>query len=384
MKLVGNRFAPPLPPSVVSSPSNLPLPLLLKQCNSVSFGAQLHALSFKLHLSSDIYIQTSLLSMYSSTSSFDDAVKVFDYMPHRTVVTWTAAISAFLNNNRTHEALLTFCEMLNAGVIPDRFALVGLLSVCSKIGHLGTGRSAHCSVLKMGVILEQTPPVVCTALVDMYFKCGDVEDGIKMFEGMPNKFRNVQLWNAMMHGLAMHGRGMEAVRLLTQMESECGDGEQVIPNSATFVAVLSGCAHSGLVAEGIRCFNWMIIKKHGIQPSEKHYGCMVDLLSRAGLLDEAFELVTNGLPFAPNHVILGTLLNACAVYSNLPVAEKVMEIIPTCDDWPEDDTSHYIAMSNLFKKFRHTEKQVELRMKVAQKPKSTCWVDVGRSFQRTV
>uniref|UniRef100_A0A1D1Y5C1 Pentatricopeptide repeat-containing protein At2g02980 n=1 Tax=Anthurium amnicola TaxID=1678845 RepID=A0A1D1Y5C1_9ARAE len=377
---------PPGPPPIPdTSSSRLPkgaallhrtsLPRLLKACakrGALSHGRQLHALSYKLRLSSDLYVQTALLSMYSSCEQPDGALRVFDRMPHRNVVAWTAAIDACLRSDRPDAGVALFRRMLESGgVQPNRFALVSLLSACSHLGALGLGRAAHGYVEKAADV--ELTAVVGTSLVDMYCKCGALDDASQVFDVMPNGAKTVQCWNAMLHGFAVHGHGARGLQMFSSMDSMSGG---VRPNELTFLALLCGCSHAGLVEEGRHCFDIMQ-KKYGIVPGVKHYSCMVDLLARAGLLDDALQ-VASTMPVKPNHVIWGSLLSACKTHKKLGLAEQVMERAVR-EGCPIGDTSHYVIMSNMYREAELMEKMVGMRMKVGRKPKGKSWIEVGPS-----
>ncbi|KAJ8626523.1 hypothetical protein MRB53_019830 [Persea americana] len=346
------------------------LPPALKACSKASAlspGKQIHALSIKCCLSTDIYTQTSLLSMYSACGELDAAMRLFEKMPERNVVSWTAMIKAFLHCDQPEMALAAFREMQMAGVKLDDFTVVNVLSACARLGMLNLGRWVHAYVSRGCFILSV---FIGTALVDMYCKCGSIGDALAVFNSIEKK--NVQTWNAMLHGLSIHGYGLEVIQLFEKMET---DGE-VSPNEVTFVAVLCGCSHSGLPEEGQFYFNVMQ-KKYRIEPTVKHYGCMVDLLARTGRLDEAFKLVTE-MQIPPNVVVLGALLSACRIQNNVFMAERVMEKINRMEkDCPHSDTSHYVIMSNVYSQAGLKEKMAEVRMKVGKKPTGSSWIEIG-------
>ncbi|XP_039138907.1 pentatricopeptide repeat-containing protein At2g02980, chloroplastic-like [Dioscorea cayenensis subsp. rotundata] len=275
----------------------LSLPRLLKSCansSALSPGSQLHAISVKLDLCSDVFIQTALLSFYSSCGYLDTALQLFDRMPHRNLITWTAAIDACLRSDHPHLAISLFVQMRDFGIVPDTFALVSFLASCSSLCALDLGRGAHAHLSKTGT---EPTPFLATALVDMYCKCGSLDDAIKVFDLLPSSAKTVQVWNSMLHGLSLHGLGMNALQMFDEMQRAL-----VQPNSVTFVALLCGCAHAGLVEEGKMYFGLMR-SKYGIEPGVKHFGCMVDLLGRAGLIDEAFDLVAQHVsPGQPCHM----------------------------------------------------------------------------------
>ncbi|KAF8413052.1 hypothetical protein HHK36_001028 [Tetracentron sinense] len=350
--------------------SNLAFAPVLKACSKASAlnpGKQIHAQAIKSGLSSDVFVQTSLLAMYSSCGEMETVFNLFDKIPHRNVVTWTAMMDACLRSEQPSRAAVVFCEMQRAGVRPDNFSIVSLLSACARLGALNLGRWVHSFIEKEG--LELTV-FIGTALVDMYCKCGSIDDALMVFNSMKKK--NVQSWNVMLHGLSVHGRGEEALQLFFEMEMDIG----IRPNEVTFVGILCGCSHSGLVEEGRFYFDLMW-SKYGIEPTVKHYGCMVDLLGRAGLLEEAFKMVME-MPIPPNPVIWGSLLSACRAQNNLGMAERVNQrIIEIHRDSVQGDTSHYVIMSNMYAEAGLNNKMAEARIKIGKKPKGRSWIEIG-------
>lgn len=179
-------------------------------------------------------------------------------------------------------------------------------------------------------------PKLGAALIDMYGKCGHIDKAYRVFKTLPCK--GVYVWNALIGGLAMHGYGIEAIKRFREMQ-----GNGIKPDRITFIAVLSACSHSGFVEKGKEIFHSMR-KDFGIEPGIKHYGCFVDILCRAGLLNEAYEVIMN-MPMEPNAVLWGTLLNACAAAANVELAEVAMErlmVLEPCND------GNYVLMSNIY------------------------------------
>lgn len=343
----------------------------IKVCSRASAllpGKQIHAQSIKHSLSSDVYVQTSLLTMYSACGELEDAIYLFEKMPERNVVSWTAMIDAFLHSDQPERALAVFHDMQMAGVEPDCFTMVSVVSACAQLGVLILGRWVHAYIKRGGLEFNV---FIGTALVDMYCKCGSVDDALEVFNCIEKK--SIQTWNAMLHGFSINGRGAESIRLFKEMEIN-----SVHPNEVTFVALLCGCSHSGLVEEGRFYFDVMQ-KKYNIKPTVKHYGCMVDLLGRTGLLGQALEMVTE-MQIPPNDIVWGSLLNACRIHNNVSMAEHVIEKFNrTQEDHPHSDTSHYVIMSNMYLQAGLEEKMAKVRMKVGRKPMGSSWVEIGRN-----
>uniref|UniRef100_A0A0D9X5U0 Diacylglycerol kinase n=1 Tax=Leersia perrieri TaxID=77586 RepID=A0A0D9X5U0_9ORYZ len=231
------------------------------------------------------------------------------------------------------EALALFARMQAEGVRPDDTVLVGVLAACAQLGVLEQGKWVH-GYLKANSI--RITVFLGTALVDMYAKCGEVQLGLEVFKGMKEK--NVLAWTTMIKGLAMHGRGSEALMLFSQMENL-----GVRPDDIAFIGALCACTHTGLVDKGRELFNSMVTK-YGIKPKIEHYGCMVDLLARNGLLHEAKEMIEK-MPMKPDALIWGALMAGCRFHKNVELAEYVVK------HWIElepDKSGAYVLLGNIY------------------------------------
>nr|ABK26521.1 unknown [Picea sitchensis] len=211
--------------------------------------------------------------------------------------------------------------------------MAGILRACASVAALEQGKQVHADIIKIGFELDVS---VSNGLVDMYGKCGRIEDAQEVFSKLLEP--DVASWNAMISGLAQHGCGKEAVLLFEQM-LQTG----VKPNQITFVVVLSGCSHAGLVDEGRNYFDSMT-RDHGISPKAEHYSCMVDLFGRAGCLDEALNFI-NQMPVEPNASVWGSLLGACRVHGNIELAERAVEQL--IELTPENPGT-YVLLSNIY------------------------------------
>ncbi|WOK96061.1 Pentatricopeptide repeat-containing protein [Canna indica] len=374
------------------------LSLSLQACGrlgEIAIGETLHSLVFKLGLLMDVFVQTALVEMYAKVGSTCLARMVFDEMPSRDMVSynvmlgayvascdtgearnlfdempardlvswntmiygyakigdvgaardifdrtnerdllsWSSMISAYAQSRQSNEALRLFHEMQLAKVAPDEVTMVSVLSACGDTGALGMGRAMHRLIERNRIEVDLR---LGTALVDMYAKCGDIENSLKVFYAL-NK-RDVLTWSAMIIGLANHGLGQVALDLFSKMISE-----GIQPNEITFVGVLSACGHVGLVSEGWAHFNTMS-DVYGVLPKIEHYGCMVDLLGRAGRIEEARGLIER-MPYRPDAVIWRALLNACRIHKNVEVAEQAIENLVLLDPYVD---GHYVLLSNIY------------------------------------
>ncbi|XP_050383519.1 pentatricopeptide repeat-containing protein At5g15300-like [Argentina anserina] len=360
-------------------------------------GSEIHCRVLKSGFDSDLYVQNSLLFVYAQLGSVGHARQVFDEMPERSVASWNIMISAYdqtgdfdsadklfglmpeknvaswntllgrhvrlgdIEAAKTvfgemeerdavswnsmiagyvqvgdyNGALELFREMQAAEVEATGVTLISVLGACAEASELEIGRKIHESLNRNGHTIEG---YLGTALVDMYCKCGKLSSAREVFSGM--KMRPVGCWNAMIMGFAVHGHCEEALELFEDMEKQGGD---VKPNQITFVGVLIACSHKGLVEEGRRYFNYMK-EEYNIVPDVKHYGCMVDLLSRCGLLDEAYQMI-KGEPSLASCLLWRTLLGACKVHANVELAEQCFEHLAKLESLTDAD---YVLLSNIY------------------------------------
>ncbi|KAL6200745.1 hypothetical protein ACLB2K_030526 [Fragaria x ananassa] len=265
----------------------------------VGGGGMLQCLIMKSGFDSDRYIGNEVFRMYADCGEVGIARKVFEEMPVRDVVSWSSLIAGYVACNYPLEALRVFREMKLANENPNSVTLVSLLTACTRLHDISIGKSIHCYIIVHPIEIDVA---LGTALIEMYSKCGHVEKAFHMFNSMSEK--NLQSWTIMICGLADHGRGNDSILLFNHME-QAG----LVPDSMAFSAILSACSHLGLLSEGRQFFNQMV-RTYNIEPTMEHYGCLVDLLGRAGLVEEAYEIIKNML-MEPNSVILRSFLGAC-------------------------------------------------------------------------
>jgi pentatricopeptide repeat protein len=291
------------------------LAILLKPRCALAHARQLHAnVVAEGHLR-DALLATSLMRCFANCGDGDGARKLFDEMPVRDAVTWNVLISCYARNRRTKDALKLFEEMRgrDSGAEPDDVTCILLLQACTRLGALDFGEQVWAYAEEHGYGGELK---VRNSLITMYSRCGCVDKAYRVFCGTPQK--SVVTWSAMISGLAANGFGHDAISAFEEMIRS-----DVAPDEQTFTGVLSACSHSGLVDEGFRFFDMMRCE-YGLKPNVRHYGCIVDLMGRAGLLDEAYELVTNEMKVAPDATIWRTLLGACRIHGHVNLGERVI------------------------------------------------------------
>lgn len=284
----------------------------------------------------DVVSWTTLLDGYAQLGNYDEAHRVFEAMPCQDIAAWNVLISSYEQNGKPKEALATFRKLQTSkSAKPNEVTLVSTLSSCSQLGAIDLGRWIHVYIKKQGIKMNYH---LTTSLIDMYAKCGDLEEALEVFNSAGRK--DVFNWSAMIAGLAMHGRGRTAVDLFSKMLEA-----KVKPNSVTFTNILCACSHAGLVDEGRNLFHQME-PIYGVVPGLKHYTCMVDILGRSGHLEEAIEFIEK-MPIAPNASVWGALLASCRLHGNVELAEKACSQLLELD--PKNHGA-YVLLSNIYAK----------------------------------
>lgn len=301
--------------------------------SAISEGKSIHAHLVVCGFEDDVMIRNALVYMYGRCGELQDARVLFEKSRHRTVVSWNAMISALSQHEHSKESLNIFRKMQQGFVKPTLITFTGLLSACASPISLAEGKAIHACIVDHGF---DSDVIVGSALLSMYGKCGDLEDACLMFDYMD--IRNVCSWNAMLMAHSQHGNGVEALELFRQMEEQ-----GVEPNEVTFVALLSACAHSGLVCEG-QNFYVSMRQRHEITPILEHHSCMIDLLGRAGRLDEAENMIYK-MPLEADLPVWTSLLRACKIHGDITRGERAAEHLFELD--PENDAA-FLLLSNLY------------------------------------
>lgn len=272
-----------------------------------------HGLSIKTGLDLKLHLITALIGMYAKIGDTSSARRIFDCAARKDVVIWNCMIDQYAKLGLLEDCLWLLRQMKYEQMKPNSSTFVGLLSSCASYQASSIGQSVGDWVEEEGIALDA---VLGTALVDMYAKLGMLDKAVEIFNRMKNK--DVKSWTAMISAYGGHGLAREAINLFYKMEVE---NSNVKPNEITFLVVLNACSHGGLVMEGIICFKRMI-EAYRFIPQVEHYGCVVDLLGRAGQLEEAYELIKN-LPITSDSTAWRALLAACRVYGNADLGGRV-------------------------------------------------------------
>ncbi|KAL2491226.1 Pentatricopeptide repeat-containing protein [Abeliophyllum distichum] len=294
----------------------------------------------------------TMITGFANNEQIEEAKKYFDEMPKKDAVSWSAMIDGYNKGGYFKEALEVFNAMQGDEIKPNKFVLSSVLAACAYVGALAQGKWIHAYVRRNAIPLDA---VLGTSLIDMYAKCGRLDLAWDVFEKM--KRREIFSWNAMIGGLAMHGRAEDAIELFLNMLRQ-----NLKPNNITFTALLNACAQAGLVDRGLKYFRSME-QVYELKPTIEHYGCVVDLLGRAGLLTEAVELISH-MPMKPNAVVWGALLSACRIHGNVELAEKIGE---TLLELEPENSGRYALLSNIYAKAGKWDSVAKLRKSMKER-----------------
>ncbi|KAF0928705.1 hypothetical protein E2562_006128 [Oryza meyeriana var. granulata] len=309
---------------------------VLKACaalQSLEYGLMVHDKVIKSGLGSDAFVASTVVDMYCKCGIIDEAQKLHDRIGRQQVVSWNAILSGFSLNKESEEAQKFFSEMLDMGLKPDLFTFATVLDTCANLATIELGKQIHGQIIKQEMLDDE---YISSTLVDMYAKCGDMPDSLLVFEKAQK--RDFVSWNAMICGYALHGLGVEALKMFERMQKE-----NVVPNHATFVAVLRACSHVGLFDDGCHYFHLMTTH-YKLEPQLEHFACMVDILGRSKGPQEAVKFV-NSMPFQADAVIWKTLLSICKIRQDVEIAELAASNVLLLDP---DDSSVYILLSNVY------------------------------------
>ncbi|CAM6127307.1 unnamed protein product [Calypogeia fissa] len=317
-------------------PNDVTFVQALNACASIEAGKQgkdIHAQVKRAGYVGDIFVGSSLVDMYVKCGNIDAAYSVFNKMSKRQVWAWNAMILGHVRRAEGRKALALFRQMQEEQVEPEPITFIGVLNACADVAAFEEGTRVHSQIIQSGC---EDNLYVANSLIDMYAKCGSVEDAIRVFEKMPT--RDIVSWNALLGGYAKNGQGVEALRLFERM---C---EEDLPiNRATFVSLLSACSHAGLVDEGLHYIKCMS-PHHGIPAALEHYSCTADLLSRAGRLHEAEDLIES-MPWEPDVIAWKALLGACRVHGNVQMGERIGQQVLQLDP---GTSPGYVLLSNIY------------------------------------
>lgn len=314
-----------------------------------------------------------IIDGYIKAGDVDSARCLFECMPEKNLVSWSSMIGGYAKKGQPRHALELFEQFKKQGIKPDDIFLLGIISACSQMGILDTAESIVCDYVTP---MHLSNIQVVTSLIDMYSKCGSIDKAFEVFEMAYKK--DLLCCSTMIAAFSNHGLGQKAISLFDEMKMA-----NIKPDGVTFLGILSACNHTGLLNEGRKYFTQMS-EEFGIEPSEKHYACYIDLLGRAGCLREAYNLICE-MPIVPSSTIWGALLSACRVHRNIHLAEiaafELFKIEP-------NNSGNYVLLSNLYADAGRWGDVAKVRAIVranrVRKNRGSSWIDLGGAVHEFV
>ncbi|XP_052202170.1 LOW QUALITY PROTEIN: pentatricopeptide repeat-containing protein At2g13600-like [Diospyros lotus] len=363
----------------------------------ICLGEQLHTHAIKTGMDSYVPLGNSLVTMYAKCDNVQSAKRAFDLMPirdtiswtmtatmvaqtgdvqeafeyfrkmpKRNVITWNSMLSTYVNQGLWEEGLRLYILMLREGVKPDWVTFSILTSVCADSAVLKLGSQVVAQTEKLGFAFDVS---IANSVITMYSRCGRIGEARKVFDSLVVK--NLISWNSIMDGYAQSGQGSKVLEIFENMLTMgCR------PDNISYVSVLSGCSHSGLLSKGQHYFKIMT-KEHGITPTSVHFACMIDLLGRAGLLDQAKDLIDD-MPMEPNADVWRSLLGACRVHANAKLAEIAVKNLIELD---AENSGSYVLLANIYSDCGDLDGVLNMRKFMKErrirKNPGCSWVEIG-------
>uniref|UniRef100_A0A9I9EB60 Pentatricopeptide repeat-containing protein n=1 Tax=Cucumis melo TaxID=3656 RepID=A0A9I9EB60_CUCME len=351
-------------------PNSLTYLSLLTACSGLEAlkeGCQIHGLILKLGIQSDLCIGSALMDMYSKSGRIGEAWKIFESAEELDMVSLTVILAGFTQNGCEEEAIQIFLKMLKMGIEIDGNVVSVVLGVFGADTSLRLGQQVHSFVVKKNFICN---PFVSNGLINMYSKCGALDESMKVFDRM--RERNSVTWNSMIAAFARHGDASKALQLYENMQLEGAK-----PTDVTFLSLLHACSHAGLVKKGMEFLKSMT-KDHGMNPRSEHYACVVDMLGRAGMLSEARNFIEK-LPEQPGLLVWQALLGACSLYGDSEMGKYAADHLFL--ETPHS-TVPYVLLANIYSSEGNWKERARTirRMKEVGTAKETgiSWIEIDK------
>ncbi|KAJ0984969.1 hypothetical protein J5N97_003325 [Dioscorea zingiberensis] len=347
--------------SVVSASSSL---------GCLKLGFQLHGHAIKSGAAADVFVGSGLIDLYAKLNMPDSSECVLRNMAYKNLVVYNSMISAYGRNGLVDESIRVLGEISQQGLSPDSISITSALASVSSAASLSKGKMIHGYQVRKGVLSDA---LVENALLDMYMKCGCLGYGQRIFNSMT--FKNLVAWNTMIAGYGSHGHCFVAFEMFEEMKRF-----EVSPDGTTFLSLISSCSHSRLVEEGMRIFNSMH-RDHGIVPKKEHYANMVDLFSRAGWLNEAYQFIQK-MPIEPDESVFLCLLSACRVHRHKNLGELVADHLLNIKP---GESGSYTQLLNFYNEIGLFDRAARLRMQMkdkgTKKSPGCSWIEINNRVQ---
>ncbi|XP_022146916.1 pentatricopeptide repeat-containing protein At3g03580 [Momordica charantia] len=342
---------------------------MFSQLANIDQGRGIHCDMIKLGFEAELVIGNALLDMYAKCGGMDDLLRVFAYMRAHDIISWNTLIASSVHFDDCSIGFQAIIRMRTEGLIPDEATILGILPMCSLLAARRQGKEIHGCIFKLG--FESDVPTG-NALIEMYSKCGSLENCTKVFNYMKEK--DVVTWTALISAFGMYGEGKKALKAFQDMESS-----GVFPDSVAFIALIFACSHSGMVKEGLTYFDRMKTD-YNIEPMMEHYACVVDLLARSGLLAQAEEFILS-MPIKPDASLWGALLSACRATGHTNIAQRVSKQILQLNS---DDTGYYVLVSNIYATLGKWDQvrmvRNSMKTKGLKKEPGSSWIEIQKRF----
>lgn len=339
-----------------TTPNRYTYPFVLKACGAEKAsrkGQVIHGHAVKCGLDLDLFVGNALVAFYAKCQEVEMSRKVFDEIPRRDIVSLNSMISGYTTNGCVDDAILLFHDMLRFDEMgaPDNATLVSILPAFAQVADIQAGYWIHCYIVKTGMKLDAS---IGCGLISLYSNCGYISIARAVFDQISE--RNIMVWNAIIRCYGMHGHAQEAFSMFWQLV-ETG----LQPDGVVFLCLLSACSHAGMLSQGWNLFQTM--ETYGLEKTEAHYACIVDLLGRAGDLEKAVEFIQS-MPIEPGKNVYGALLGACRIHKNMELAEFAAEKLFVLDP---NNAGRYVILAQMYEDAGRWEDAARVRKVIREK-----------------